>query len=31
VASIGIDPAMLGTRSLRRTKAVLIYQRMVNL
>ena len=28
VASIGLDPAKFGTRSLRRTKAVLIYRRL---
>ena len=31
VASIGLDPAKLGTHSLRRTKAVLIYRRTGNL
>jgi len=31
VASIGLDPAMFGTHSLRRTKAVLIYRRTGNL
>ena len=27
MASIGLNPAIFGTRSLRRTKAVLIYRR----
>ena len=31
VASIGLDPAMFGTHSLRRTIAVLIYRRTGNL
>jgi len=31
VASIGLDPAMCGTHSLRRTKAVLIHRRTGNL
>lgn len=31
VASIGLDPAKLGTHSQRRTKAVLIYRRTGNL
>lgn len=31
MASIGLDPAKLGTHSLRRTKAVLIYRRTSNL
>jgi len=31
VASIGLDPKMFGTHSLRRTKAVLIYRRTGNL
>ncbi len=31
VASIGLDPSMFGTHSLRRTKAVLIYRRTGNL
>jgi len=31
VASIGLDPAMFGTHSLRRTKAVLIHRRTGNL
>ena len=31
VASIGFDPAKIGTHSLRRTKAVLIYRRTGNL
>ncbi len=31
VASIGLDPSKFGTRSLRRTKAVLIYRRTGNL
>jgi hypothetical protein len=30
VSSIGLDAAMFGTRSLRRTKAVLIYRRSGN-
>ena len=31
VASIGLDPTMFGTHSLRRTKATLIYRRTGNL
>ena len=31
IASIGLDPLMFGTRSLRRTKATLIYRRTGNL
>lgn len=31
VADIGLDPAIYGTHSLRRTKATLIYQRTKNL
>ena len=31
MASIGLDPAMFGTHSLRRTKVVLIYRRTGNL
>ena len=31
VASIGLDPKVFGTHSLRRTKATLIYRRTVNL
>ena len=31
VASIGLDPAMFGTHSLRRTKAALIYRQTGNL
>jgi integrase len=31
VASVGLDPAIFGTHSLRRTKAVLIYRRTGNL
>ena len=31
IASIGLDPSLYGTRSLRRTKATLIYKRTGNL
>ena len=31
IASIGLDPALFGTHSLRRTKATLIYRRTGNL
>jgi integrase len=31
IASIGLDPLMFGTHSLRRTKATLIYRRTGNL
>jgi integrase len=31
VAAIGLDPALFGTHSLRRTKASLIYKRTGNL
>ena len=31
VASIGLDPAVYGTHSMRRTKATLIYRRTKNL
>jgi site-specific recombinase XerC len=31
IASIGLDPHLFGTHSLRRTKATLIYQRSSNL
>ena len=31
IASIGLDPALYGTHSIRRTKATLIYRRTGNL
>jgi integrase len=31
IASIGLDPSLFGTHSLRRTKATLIYRRTGNL